>query len=372
MVSGSGMLIRQYAYDQARKNPGKEVKILSERELCKVYNVSRPTVRKSLDELVLEKMLIIRKGHGTFTNPSTFKEHYLPGSKLSVGIIVGSGKNIVYDCFFWDIISEAGKVICDDFGDIRLIQTVNDNEKIIEEILLLNLDALIWIHPTNERTQVIEAIQAQGIPVMCVNRMPSGVNVNYVSTDFYAAGRAAGTYLLDNGHKKILFIAVTAEGAYQEFYRGYCDVLSEHKIVIDEHLMISQEDAIIPDINNLMRFKIPFTACFAMGIYIWTAIEALKAAYGDNFRDNCELLTTYSSRGEFLDCPYVNINPSNLGRMAALELKDMVTSKRKTPVKIKLIPEIISNSLVSKSESSDKTERILRPASENAAGKMKS
>ncbi|OGV48000.1 MAG: hypothetical protein A2017_02555 [Lentisphaerae bacterium GWF2_44_16] len=341
MANGSGMLIRQYAYDQSRKNPGVEVKILSERELCRIYNVSRPTVRKSLDELVDEKILIIRKGQGTFTNPGAFKESYLPGNKLSVGIIVGTGKNVIYDRFFWGIISEVCKVICDGFGDVRLFQAVNDNEKTAEEFLLLNLDGLIWIHPTEERVQAIEMIQKGGLPVICVNRIPPGENINYVSTDFYAAGQNIAEYLLNKKHRKILFIADTSIEAHKELYCGYCDVFSKRKLDFDGHLAIVRTDEIIADISNLFRFKIEFTACFAFGSHIWTAIEAFKKTYGEKFREKYELVTTYSSCDKFLDCPFININPYELGRIAALELEKLAMKKQEAPIRIKLKPDII-------------------------------
>jgi DNA-binding LacI/PurR family transcriptional regulator len=341
MASGTGMSIRQYAYDQARRNQGKEVKILSERALCDIFNVSRPTVRKSLDELVAEGILVIHRGKGTFTNPSIFKEHYLPGSKLSVGIIVGTGKSIVYDRFFWGIISEVGKFFCDDFGDVRLIQTINDDEKAIEEIMLLNIDALVWIHPTKTREPVIEMIQKRGMPVMCVNRIPSSEDVNYVSTDFYAAGQMAAKYLLDKGHEKNLFVANTSVDKYEEFYNGYRDSFSEYNINFDERLAIFNVDEIITDIESLFRFKIKFTACFAMGVDIWAVIEALKMHCGEDFKKKYTLLTTYSSRGEFLDCPFVNIDPHELGKRAALELKAIITEKKQSPVRIKIKPEVV-------------------------------
>ncbi len=341
MVSGTGMSIREYAYDQARKNQGKEVKILSERALCEIFNVSRPTVRKSLDELVEEGILVIHRGKGTFTNPSLFKEHYLPGSKLSVGIIVGSGRSVVYDGFFWSIISEVGKVFCNDFGDVRLVQTVNENEKAIEEIMLLNVDALVWIHPTETREAVIEKIQERGLPVMCVNRIPSSPELNYVSTDFYAAGQASADYLLSKGHEKSLFVANTSVDKYKEFYNGYRNSFSKHNIDFDERLNIFDEDEVMNDIETLLRFKIDFTACFAMGTNVWTVIEALKNYYGKDFEKKYNLLTTYSSRGKFLECPFVNINPGELGKRAALELKAIVTEKKQSPVRIKLKPEII-------------------------------
>lgn len=345
MVNGSGMLIRQYAYDQARKHPGKEIKILSERELCKVFSVSRPTVRKALDELVSEDMLIIHKGKGTFTNPSmsVFRELYLPSHKLSVGIVVSSGQNVVYDHFFWDMISGVGQVICDNFGDIRMVQTASDNEKLIEEIMLLQLDALIWIHPTEIRGSAIETLQSRGLPVMCVNRMIAGDNINYVSTDFYTAGKNAAKYLLDKGHKTQLFIAETNKPSQRKFYDGYCDMFNEYGLELDERLVVNSANDIINDIKNIIRFKIEFTACFAMGDLVWSAIEAFKQAGVSDYRTKYELLTTYSSGGKYLDCAFVNINPYDLGKRAALELTSLVLDKTIGPVRVKLSPEVIEH-----------------------------
>jgi len=341
MANGSGILIRQYAYDQARKNPGMEVKILSERDLCKIYDVSRPTVRKALDELVAEKVLIIHKGQGTFTNPHAFKESYLPGSKLSVGIIVGTGKHIVYDRFFWGIISEAGKVICDDFGDIRLIQTAHDNAKAVDEIMLLNLNGLLWIHPTKERLEVIDILSKKGVPVICVNSIPDHENINYVSTDFYAAGQTAAKYLLKKGHKKILFTANPSVKSFKQLYDGYKNVFEKQNVDLDDRLTIIEDDEIISEINNLFRFKVEFTACFAIGSYFWTMVEALKMNCGKNFKEKYDLLTTYSSCDKFFDCPFININPYELGRIAAFELKKLMQEKNKAVVRIKLKPEIL-------------------------------
>lgn len=47
--------------------------IPSEAELCRIYNVSRITVRKALNDLVHEGMLYTRQGKGTFVAPHKFR-----------------------------------------------------------------------------------------------------------------------------------------------------------------------------------------------------------------------------------------------------------------------------------------------------------
>lgn len=62
--------IKQYAYNELLSHPDDSVRIKSERELCTLYGISRPTVRKALAELEQEGVLIIRHGSGAFTNPA--------------------------------------------------------------------------------------------------------------------------------------------------------------------------------------------------------------------------------------------------------------------------------------------------------------
>lgn len=50
-----------------------EQKIPSEEELCNYYDVSRPTIRQSIKELLNEGRLIIKKGKGTFVVKKKFE-----------------------------------------------------------------------------------------------------------------------------------------------------------------------------------------------------------------------------------------------------------------------------------------------------------
>jgi GntR family transcriptional regulator len=50
-----------------------EEKIPSEEELCKYYNVSRPTIRQAIKELINDGKLIIKKGKGTYAIKQKFE-----------------------------------------------------------------------------------------------------------------------------------------------------------------------------------------------------------------------------------------------------------------------------------------------------------
>lgn len=342
MTNGTTISIREYAFHQVVKNPGKEVKILSERALCEIFKVSRPTVRKALDELVKEGMLVIHPGNGTFTNPNYCKGDFSPGSKLSLGIIVGSGKNVTYDGFHLDIMSEAGRYFCKDFGRVRFVQTVNDdNKKTVEELKLLNFDALLWIHPTENREAVMWELQKSGLPTMCVNRIPHDKSLNFVSTDHYAAGKNAAEYLIKRGHEKSLFIGDSSANSYQDFLAGWLAGFSNLKHEFDERLLINDHRQIVDDINDLFRFKIDFTGCCVIGSEIWAAEKALKNNCGNNFLERYKLLGYKVAVENYLKCAYLNIDPVRLGNKAAEALFALAQGTLKEPVNIKICPEII-------------------------------
>ena len=79
--------IKQYAYNELLSHPDDSVRIKSERELCTLYGISRPTVRKALAELEQEGVLIIRHGSGAFTNPAAAKYRQNPNWRRTVGIL---------------------------------------------------------------------------------------------------------------------------------------------------------------------------------------------------------------------------------------------------------------------------------------------
>ena len=71
-----------------------ESQIPSEFELCKIYNVSRTTVRKSIDALAQEGLLIKIHGKGTFVAPPTVRKEKTTGFMGMTKNIEAMGKTI--------------------------------------------------------------------------------------------------------------------------------------------------------------------------------------------------------------------------------------------------------------------------------------
>src|SRR5690554_331880 len=125
-----------------------EEKIPSERELCKRYSVSRTTIRKAIDELVVEGILIRRSGRGTFVSGNGLEEKKKTGNvlflrcvhsdishstseikddifypKVLAGVEIAASKNN-YHCLY-KIINE------NDFNEEELEKSINNSDGIV-------------------------------------------------------------------------------------------------------------------------------------------------------------------------------------------------------------------------------------------------
>lgn len=185
--------IKQYAYNELLSHPDDSVRIKSERELCTLYGISRPTVRKALAELEQEGVLIIRHGSGAFTNPAAAKYRQNPNWRRTVGILFGFGNSLVFDSYSWEVVHGAQQILEQNgMVVLPLLQLAGTDDKATEEILRLQLDAVLWLHPDAGRLEVIQRLEAEGLPVVCVGRDPG----NFPGTVMYnyrECGQEPGT-----------------------------------------------------------------------------------------------------------------------------------------------------------------------------------
>ncbi len=95
------------------------------------------------------------------------------------------------------------------------------------------------IVPSNDPRANYQQLSSWNIPVVAVDRMPRGLQIDFVSTTNYQGAREATEHLLSHGYKEIGLINGPWEiSVAQERLTGYCDALRAAGIAIREQLII--------------------------------------------------------------------------------------------------------------------------------------
>ena len=198
------MRVRLYLYNLMSKSDGKELQIPSENVLCRMFDVSRVTVRSAIQGLIRDKYLIPRRGIGTFINPEKIGK----GVKdiPNVGVIIGDGRcvNNPADPVVAEIILKSGMNF-----DLLFLPDSDAPERLVEQIRATN-DAVIWMYPNYnavENLKYIDALKQAEIPFLSIETdTPLLTDSDSIVSLPGQRGRTMADYLFSRGHRNMLFV----------------------------------------------------------------------------------------------------------------------------------------------------------------------
>lgn len=336
------MRIRRYVNDLMMAHADQTVRIMSERELCKEFDVTRPTARRALKELIDDGSLSVKPGLGTFINSARVKNHAFTLKKsYKVMIIFVNGRSVDLDGFFMDILSR----ICDrlKFLPVRMqVANLNqgDSKMALEELEMYNPDGIIWIRPSVGAMELINIVR-QRIPVYVAGQAYNGDKCS-VTTDYYQGGRLAAGWFLDRRRRNVLFVGGTVESAVKtRVLNGWLDEFSDRGINYDESLQINVECDIISQCKQfLSQGKVD-------GIYTFgsefTAVDMALTELGiDNAQ--CPVIFDENYYAEYgartVPAAKLILFPHEVSALAAENLFKLLNEPGFKPEEIILSPEI--------------------------------
>jgi len=195
------MKVRSYIYNLIAKADGQNLLIPPENELCRIFGVSRITVRNAIKELVEEKYLIPRRGMGTFINPA--KMHSDVENYHTIGVIIGDGQFAVnpWNPNIVQCITLSGM----EFEPLYLPDS-NDPATFIE-IIKSGIDAVIWQGAAFFAGSMpyIEALKKNNIQLLLLDEKQTFECDRIVSLRG-PRGAAVAEYMYERGHCNILFL----------------------------------------------------------------------------------------------------------------------------------------------------------------------
>lgn len=201
--------------------------------LNNVNNVSDGTRQKVLE--AVERLKYV---------PNSNARALKSGKKKVIGLFLPSVQGDFYRCLIQAIHAQ-----CKQNGYILNVTISNDNtsEEIYGLIMAAGVSgAIIMNH--NFEDDYIDQLRLLNIPVVFADRVYTDINISSITVDNCYGAMMAVEYLVELGHKKIgYFHGLRDHGDERERYRGYCDVMMEHDLIISDFFeydgMYTEEEA---------------------------------------------------------------------------------------------------------------------------------
>ena len=207
MIIPEYIKVRGYLYKLISASDGRDLRIPSENELCRMFNVSRITVRAAIRQLVEERFLIPRRGVGTFINPEKAGGANCLSLIKTIGLISHDGRGIFiseYEDAIYNGIHRSG-MTC----EMLYLPDSCSPERMIES-MGKRIDAIIWLSPGSfhDSAQYLEAFKNNGVPVLKIETdippLPDDDNIIFSSPR--QRGEALAEHLFQNGCNSMLFV----------------------------------------------------------------------------------------------------------------------------------------------------------------------
>ncbi len=270
------MKVRAYLYKLIMSSDRESLQIPPENELCRLFDVSRVTVRGAIKGLVKDKFLIPRRGLGTFINPETLNRKTLQMS--TIGVTKGYGNHVsnTYDTGILESIIQSGL----NFEPVYLPDSGKPDTLL--EIIRSSLSGIIWENSSVDSSfeSYIDALSKSGIPALLVEEeKPLGAN-DYILSTRVQRGRVIADYMYSKGHKRVLFIhnddSYDAHFNPSSTYGGYCQRMTE--LCGDEWGALENNIVSAQDFNRKLKAINSFTAVYSGNYLVPFATDELASA----------------------------------------------------------------------------------------------
>ena len=263
LTGGAGVKEIKLMYEQIReyieeetvgKAPGDALK--SEVSYSAMFKVSRPTIRKAVDELVASGIVKRLPGKGlTVGGQEESTEQSLKKLAILVPFTAGDG-------FFYELVMGCVSIL-NVHGCSYSIYNYNemDIRKQALELIRKNVySGVIMTAYDYEDYEFIEELKILRIPVVLVDNPMDVGDTPYVGSDDFSGGYMGTSYLIRHGHKKIVYITLRNDiKTTQLRLKGHLQALSDNSITLTEDYVIrlSKDDDIY---DALSKLKVDYTA----------------------------------------------------------------------------------------------------------------
>ena len=252
-------------------------KIPAENILCKQFDVSKTTVKKAKNDLLVEGILeTFPERKGAFVTQPT------SAASPSSGMI-GVAINDINDPHFslilkgiedklWE--NKLHTILCNAYYDVEKV------EAYVASLIEQNVAGMIFtpvVDPeyVENNQRIIRKLSESHIPYVLVDRYLPGLFLNAVVSDNLQGSKDLTKSLLAKGHQRILVMAGLECSSMNERVRGHLEALQEAGVEHDPGLLVRADDILLQQekpqvekeferVRELVECAGDFTACYTL------------------------------------------------------------------------------------------------------------
>lgn len=293
-------------------------KLLSEPMLCKKFEISRQTVRTTMEFLERDGFVKRIRGSGTYV---AYDMAGRAQDQKTVGLLISYLSDYLFPQVFAGIESELSK---HNIGiDIAVTYNrINTETMFLDRMLHSNVSGII-IEGTksafpNQNANLFHALKQHNIPIIFFHNHYSNYDFSSVEMSDEQCVSALTEKLIENGHKRIAGIFKFDDYQGVERYKGFLNCMASCRLKIDDECVkwYSTEDFE----NNFSRKSL---TAFLKKISGCTAL----IAYNDEVASR--MLDFFESKGIRVpeDISMVSVDDANLARQSGVRLVSAVHPK---------------------------------------------
>ncbi len=320
-------------------------RLAPERELAGAFGVSQDTVRRGLQALAAEGLLVRRSGRGTMVlakPPSS-------GGKSRTRVLLVSAWERQAPDYVGHMISGLGAGISSEANwnaDFTDVSSPPGRAALLENLRTSPPDGMIMISVT-DRTLIERCLQVWNGPIVVLDHQHPDLPVTSVCDDGRGGAQMAVKHLISLGHRRIGFVDVARQELNPWRRDGYIAALRAADMEVDPELIVNASGSVLAGMvagEQLLDLANPPTAVFAFDGQrawgVWQAAERRGLEVGRDFAI-IGVGGAQQSAPDFPGLSIVMIDAWELGRVAVRELRELVAGRSQRRGEVQVAPELV-------------------------------
>lgn len=324
----------------ANVNPKKTtLKFIAEKANVSIATVSRVlNGNENVNENIKNKVNQIIKLDGYYKKRKT--------DKKIISVIIPD----ITNPFFANII-EGIEITANLYGYHIVLSQYKENrdilDKYFDEINAIGISGYIIIPSIGNTEYFNNIIEKSDVPIIFLDRKVDMDNVNYVGSNNEEGAYNATKYLIDLGHKKIIYMAGPKNiSTEKERFSGFITALNENDIDFDmkKYYKIAnfKFDESYKQMKEIIKSKLEYTAIFSACDVMCFGIKKAIEECGMSIPEDVSLIgyddIPFSS---IIGLTTVSSQVYEMGKNAVLSILNIIKQRTKENINIVLQPNIV-------------------------------